>query len=50
MDEIPQKPLMETAEQINILHARVFNFKNGLSNKPDNYSPDSLTALIGKLL
>ena len=50
VDEILQKPLMETVEQINILHARVFNFKNGSRDKPDNYRPVSLTALICRLL
>ena len=50
VDEIPPKPLIETVEQINILHARVFNFKKGSRNKPDNYRQVSLTALISKLL
>ena len=50
VDEIPPKPLMETVEQINILHARVFNFKKGSRNKLENYRPVSLIGLIYKLL
>ena len=49
VDEIPQKPLMETVEQINILHARiVFNLSLKEGVVPLEWKKENIIPLFKK--